>query len=498
MRMHSSQHPVGARLPIALILGALFLVPTVTHGAAVRANPGFTAATLPANDDGSTGLINIGFTVNYFGLGFTQLFVNNNGNVTFDFALGTYTPFDLTSTGQQIIAPFFADVDTRGVGSGVVTFGADTVDGRPAFGVNWIDVGYFNQGTDKLNSFQLVLIDRSDLAPGDFDFEFNYDAIEWEAGTASGGSGGLGGNSARAGFSNGTGLPGTFFELGGSAINGGLLDTNPTTGLALNSNVGVPGRFLFQVRNGVVEVCGDGVVDSEEECDDNNTSDGDCCSATCLYEESGGACDDGDLCTEGDACDGAGVCAGPTPLDCDDDNACSADSCEPEVGCINDDTPRPSCLTSDKSMLLLKDASDSAKDKFLFKWLKGAAVTAAELGDPIGGAGYSLCVYAAGGTLIADAALPPGAGWKALGTKGYRFKGSSPNGLGLALLKGGAAGKSKALAKGKGAALRDPPLPLAYPVIVQLRRDDAPLCLESVFTADDEKKNTASQFKAKH
>ena len=35
------------------------------------------------------------------------------------------------------------------------------------------------------------------------------------------------------------------------------------TGLALNSNVGVPGRFLFQVRNGVVEVCGDGNVGSE-------------------------------------------------------------------------------------------------------------------------------------------------------------------------------------------------------------------------------------------
>jgi len=39
---------------------------------------------LPANDDDSTDLVGLGFTVNYFGLSFTDLYVNNNGNVTFD------------------------------------------------------------------------------------------------------------------------------------------------------------------------------------------------------------------------------------------------------------------------------------------------------------------------------------------------------------------------------------------------------------------------------
>ncbi len=33
--------------------------------------------------------------------------------------------------------------------------------GETAFGVNYVDVGYFQQGPP-LNSFQLVLIDRSD------------------------------------------------------------------------------------------------------------------------------------------------------------------------------------------------------------------------------------------------------------------------------------------------------------------------------------------------
>ena len=104
---------------------ALAALLTLTTSLAVQASviePGFNSATLAPNDDGSTGAINIGFDVNFFGLTFSQLFVNNNGNVTFDSSLSTFTPFDLTSTGQQIIAPFFADVDTRNAGD-PVTYG---------------------------------------------------------------------------------------------------------------------------------------------------------------------------------------------------------------------------------------------------------------------------------------------------------------------------------------------------------------------------------------
>ena len=226
---------------------------TNTSSGAVRS--GFNDNTLPANDDGSTGLEPLNFEINFYGLTFDSLFVNNNGNVTFDTALGEYTPFDLTSTGTQIIAPFFADVDTRGVGSEVVSysFGTGAVNGRDAFGVNWVNVGYYSTHADKLNSFQLVIINRSDIAPGDFDFEFNYDQIQWETGDASGGSGGLGGSSARAGYSNGTGVPGSFFEISGSAVNGAFLDSNSATGLIHNSlNSPVLGRYVFQVRSGVV------------------------------------------------------------------------------------------------------------------------------------------------------------------------------------------------------------------------------------------------------
>ena len=189
--------------------------------------------------------------MNFFGLSFTNLYVNNNGNVTFDSALSTYTPFSLSTTSREIIAPFFADVDTAAGGS-PVTYGTDTVDGHPAFGVDWINVDFFGgESSASRNSFELVLIDRSDVAAGDFDFEFNYDQIQWEAGTASGGdTNGLGGSSARAGYSNGTN---TSFEITGSAVNGAFLDSNSGMGLIHRSfNSSVPGRFLFHTRGGTV------------------------------------------------------------------------------------------------------------------------------------------------------------------------------------------------------------------------------------------------------
>jgi autotransporter-associated beta strand protein len=222
---------------------------------AIRSTPGFLANSLAANDDGSTPSVAIGFTVNFFGLQFDHLFVNNNGNVTFDSTLSTFTPFDLTSTHRQIIAPFFADVDTRGTGSGLAQYGTDTVNGHAAFAATWPLVGYFNSKTDKLDSFQVVLISRADIAAGDFDMEFNYDQIQWETGDASGGTDGLGGNSARAGFSNGTGAQGTFLELHGSAVPGSFLDSNPTGLIHGDSGSTVLGRYVFQARgNGIIMV----------------------------------------------------------------------------------------------------------------------------------------------------------------------------------------------------------------------------------------------------
>jgi hypothetical protein len=220
---------------------------------AIRSLAGCTTNSLGAIDDGSSAAIALPFSINYFGVTYSQTYVNNNGNITFTGPLGTYTPFSLASTNTPIIAPFFADVDTRGTGSGVTQYGTTTVNGRSAFCVNWVNVGFYNSRADKLNSFQLILINRSDTGTNNFDIEFNYNQIAWETGNSSGGTDGLGGNSARAGYANGTTAVGTFLELPGSAVNGGLLDTNFSTGLTnKSSNSGVTGRYIFNARNGAI------------------------------------------------------------------------------------------------------------------------------------------------------------------------------------------------------------------------------------------------------
>jgi cysteine-rich repeat protein len=82
-------------------------------------------------------------------------------------------------------------------------------------------------------------------------------------------------------------------------------------------------------------VCGDGVAEQQEECDDDNTLDGDCCSATCTYEAEGGACtDDANECTT-DTCNATGTCmhaSVPDGQTCADGDACTTpDTCSSGV-----------------------------------------------------------------------------------------------------------------------------------------------------------------------
>jgi len=221
--------------------------------------PGFDDYFRERNDDLSSGLIPIGFPISLFGKTETHCYVNNNGNITFSQQLGSYTPNPLQNLGFTIIAPFWADVDTRPLGSDVVRYShsTETVGGRPAFGVNWVDVGYYDFHDEKLNSFQLIFIERNDTGAGNFDIEFNYNRILWETGDASSGVAGYGGSPSRSGLTNGVDRT---VELVGSGRQTIQLDTVPTTGepnyltglIYRSRNSDIPGRYVFQVRGGVV------------------------------------------------------------------------------------------------------------------------------------------------------------------------------------------------------------------------------------------------------
>lgn len=236
------------------LFAAIILALSSLAAEAVTFRSGMDALVLSANDDDSSSEIELGFQIDFFGIDQDKVFVNNNGNVTFGSGMRNYTSGPLSDIDRPVIAPFFADVDTANGLGNEVTYGQGHVYGRKAFAVNWFDVNYYNNYMypNQLNSFQLVIIDRSDTGAGNFDVEFNYDKIRWEAGTGSGGDGwGLGGESARAGFSAGTEVAGSYIELAGSGVSGSFIDGG-SHALATNSNIGIAGRYVFNVRDSVI------------------------------------------------------------------------------------------------------------------------------------------------------------------------------------------------------------------------------------------------------
>lgn len=202
---------------------------------------------LPRGDDLSSGPQDLGFNINFLGYATNRLFVNTNGNATLNGRFESHNTFPLHYTGRVMLAPFFGNVDTTAAGD--VRFGPTTVDGHQAFAVTWEGVGYNVGHDDRTNTFQLVIINRSDLGPGNFDLEYNYDRITWDLGDTTGG-GNTANPATRAGYSWGIEPRHTHYELVGSNVPGAFLDGGSTSLAANSLNSTVAGRYVFFARDG--------------------------------------------------------------------------------------------------------------------------------------------------------------------------------------------------------------------------------------------------------
>jgi len=168
----------------------------------------------------------IGFYVNFAGTSYTSLHIDSDGLVFFG-----------NKWSQDVIAPFsyYGDFSTD------IAYGNITYEGHTAFAVTWDrirEVGYNRFSVDYESIHQLILVDRSDIRAGDFDFILNYDKTTWGAGMIEG-------------ISQGE-APFVGYSEKGSMH--GFWTPYPTNyDLPLNSmNSDVPGRYIFEVRNGVV------------------------------------------------------------------------------------------------------------------------------------------------------------------------------------------------------------------------------------------------------
>ncbi|GMV44397.1 MAG: hypothetical protein AMXMBFR64_61130 [Myxococcales bacterium] len=94
------------------------------------------------------------------------------------------------------------------------------------------------------------------------------------------------------------------------------------------------------------DLCLDGacVGGSPVNCNDDNPCTDDTCAAAsgCSNAPHIGDCTDGDACTLGDTCE-AGACIGGPQNPCDDDNPCTVDSCDAGGGCVHVPAEDPCC-----------------------------------------------------------------------------------------------------------------------------------------------------------
>jgi YVTN family beta-propeller protein len=173
------------------------------------------------------------------------------------------------------------------------------------------------------------------------------------------------------------------------------------------------------------------------------------------------------------------------------------------AGCAS--VPASGCRLPGKTIVLAKTGSSPAKRKLVWKFLKGPATVATDFGAPTTTDDYELCLYGAGGTLLTGASAPAGGTcgnrdcWRDLGPRGYKYvdRDATPNGLQKLVLRAGDAGRSKVIAKGKGANLTLPALPIGgFPLTVQLQGEHGE-CWQGSFAAGDVRANTAGVFKAK-
>uniref|UniRef100_A0A673FV62 Alpha-tectorin-like n=1 Tax=Sinocyclocheilus rhinocerous TaxID=307959 RepID=A0A673FV62_9TELE len=193
------------------------------------------------SDDGSSSVIYLLHHFIFFGQTYSQIYVNNNGHLTFNGPFHSYTPYQFPGYGEiDLIAPFWTDIDNEGNGvisyrqytsGSVLTEATQDINqyfpelsfsATWVFVATWDRVAYFPlSGTE--TSFQVVLIsdDLEDYLNKMLKVFYHnlsqagYDTIN-----------------SRYHFS----IPGSF--------------SNNITNLTYSSNVNVPGRWAFRTDHG--------------------------------------------------------------------------------------------------------------------------------------------------------------------------------------------------------------------------------------------------------
>src|SRR5262245_15502949 len=229
-------------------------------------------------------------------------------------------------------------------------------------------------------------------------------------------------------------------------------------------------------------LCGNGMLDGDEDCDDGNNAGGDCCDAACRFELAGSPCPG-------------------------DDDPCTTDFCDGNGSCDNEEKPAPDCrqpIATGGATLVMRDAKNDAKDLLAWKWRHGQETSKAEFGEPNASTTYALCIYDDVDGLLSSVTLDPGgtcgqhACW-AEGASGFRFRSRErePDGAStLVLHHGRRDGRARIVFLASGANLDLPDLSdMASPLTVQLRRTGSSVCWGARYSFPPARQRGGSLFR---
>jgi hypothetical protein len=155
-----------------------------------------------------------------------------------------------------------------------------------------------------------------------------------------------------------------------------------------------------------------------------------------------------------------------------------------------------SCRGAGRSKLRIVDRGDDG-DEIVWKWMRGASTSTADLADPVSTAAYELCLFAGStAAVIAEARIGPNArNWTPISGKGYLYEsmGGERNGIiRKIILKSSDFDRSQIILKGNG--LVDVSILADVPIVVQLHNTQSDVCWSSTFAAGDS--SVAGKFKS--
>lgn len=136
------------------------------------------------------GPITLQFSFCFYGQEFNQVYLTSKGTIAFGSGYIDWTPSEFPTPVNNLdpqydhICGFWADFDFRQIGELKYKVTSE------ALYVNYIDVGYFANHSERTNTFQIILADEdSSILPEGTNVQFCYQDMQWAHGDVGGGNG---------------------------------------------------------------------------------------------------------------------------------------------------------------------------------------------------------------------------------------------------------------------------------------------------------------------